>query len=374
MRPIFRLFCALGLGLGVSGAAHADLPDLRGQTLFLSGTVLASGTVLTFDLSSIYPNGEDIPPDNPIALAFAATGPSDDSALTATISLPPFPPPAGTTYPTCPNPILTLNGSFNRATGVFTMTGKLPGASVIDFGVEDLGPPFGVRRTLVQTKNLVINLNGTGAIGSDGVFAIKQPGVDDFTFDINNSFGSNGTPRAALQDPNLCGFGGTVATVQKPKIQFSDWTGRQAQVSGQVMLEGRSGATTIQPIAFTFRPAVGLPFTINRTLGSDGTFLLPNIPAGVYTLHIKGAQWLAANASVDTTKGDLGGLLVGLIGGDANNDNSVDNVDLSILALAYAASTGDSNFDARADFNGDGSVDNLDLSILANNYALDGDN
>ncbi len=52
--------------------------------------------------------------------------------------------------------------------------------------------------------------------------------------------------------------------------------------------------------------------------------------------------------------------------GDANDDQSVDFLDLSILAQSYNGSGG-KNW-AQGDFNGDGSVDFLDLAILAQNY------
>ncbi len=136
------------------------------------------------------------------------------------------------------------------------------------------------------------------------------------------------------------------------------------------------GVTNIQiPVHVEFRPADGSPkFTRTVIVANDGTYTVDNIPAGKgYTLHVKADNTLAGNHLVNTfTLNDLDADVT-LLPGDASNDNTIDNMDLGILALSYATSMGDSGFDARADFNNDGSVDNLDLALLANNYTLSGD-
>ncbi len=148
-------------------------------------------------------------------------------------------------------------------------------------------------------------------------------------------------------------------------------------ISGKLTLEGVLPATPSQKITFTFRPQpTGTAFTrvISIAPGSNVAYGIPDVPAGTYQVHVKGPQSLAVNINnVNTTGGPVTLPLITLLGGDANNDNSVDNLDLGLLASAYAASLGDSNYDPRADLNGDESVDNLDLGILANNYALSGD-
>jgi len=53
--------------------------------------------------------------------------------------------------------------------------------------------------------------------------------------------------------------------------------------------------------------------------------------------------------------------------GDANNDLSVDFLDLAQLAQNYNVGGGSATW-AQGDFNGDGTVDFLDLAILAQNY------
>jgi hypothetical protein len=53
--------------------------------------------------------------------------------------------------------------------------------------------------------------------------------------------------------------------------------------------------------------------------------------------------------------------------GDANDDLSVDFLDLALLAQSYNAAGGSATW-TQGDFNGDGTVDFLDLAILAQNY------
>ncbi len=143
-------------------------------------------------------------------------------------------------------------------------------------------------------------------------------------------------------------------------------------ISGAVTLEGWIGAA--QSVTFTFRPADGAPaFTRVQTLDASGGFRFTDLPAGQYSVRVKADRWLAQTLTVDNSSNAVTGLALTLPGGDGNNDNSVDNLDLGLLAAAYGAATGDADFDAHADFNGDGAVDNLDLALLANNYDRSGD-
>jgi hypothetical protein len=56
------------------------------------------------------------------------------------------------------------------------------------------------------------------------------------------------------------------------------------------------------------------------------------------------------------------------LGGDANNDNTVNVLDLNILKRSYGKSKGQPGYDGRADFNNSTTVNILDLNILKNNY------
>jgi hypothetical protein len=57
-----------------------------------------------------------------------------------------------------------------------------------------------------------------------------------------------------------------------------------------------------------------------------------------------------------------------ILGGDINNDGTVNLNDLVLLARAYGSKPGDSNWNPPADLDGDGKVSLVDLVILARNY------
>ncbi len=145
-----------------------------------------------------------------------------------------------------------------------------------------------------------------------------------------------------------------------------------ATVSGAVTLEG--AINRAQPVTFAFRPTDGSAgFTRLATLDANGKFGLVGIPRKQYNVRVKGPKWLAKVIPIDASQGSVTNVTVTLLGGDANNDNHVDNLDLGIVAAAYATQAGDPNFDPRADLNCNGEVSNLDLGLLANNYGADGD-
>ncbi len=147
------------------------------------------------------------------------------------------------------------------------------------------------------------------------------------------------------------------------------------KVSGTLVIDGLASATTLPVVTFEFRtPGSTTPlFTKTATPAPNGTYVVQGVGDGTYDIGVKGANTLRTTLTNVVVNAVTTLPTVTLLGGDANGDNAVDNVDLGLLAVAYASSTGDSNFDPRADFNNDGSVDNLDLAILANNYALNGD-
>lgn len=144
-------------------------------------------------------------------------------------------------------------------------------------------------------------------------------------------------------------------------------------LGGTITLE--ECADLVQPITFTFLPSDDTPIiTRNVTLDSGGGFQLPYLPAKSYNVLLKGEKWLAVTRSVNLTAGNLTNLTAQLLTGDANNDNSVDVLDLDALIQAFDSVEGDPNWNGgAADFNCDGSVDVLDLSLLILNFDKAGD-
>ncbi len=152
-------------------------------------------------------------------------------------------------------------------------------------------------------------------------------------------------------------------------------------VSGSVALEGLTNpgganpAAPVGPLTFTLRPDSGNPFTLTQSLAADGSYTLANIPAGNYTLAIKGAKWLQRRATFALSFSHAVGVNVTLPAGDANNDNSVDSSDFTALIGSFnsdAAIPG-SGYDPTADFNSDGLVDSSDFTLLIGNFGRQGD-
>lgn len=90
---------------------------------------------------------------------------------------------------------------------------------------------------------------------------------------------------------------------------------------------------------------------------------------------ISKSKYLVERITATVTAGEI--LEIGTVtirAGDVNGDNSIDLVDLTLLATAYRAKDGvDSNYDARCDFNEDGTIDLIDLTLMATNYRQTGD-
>ena len=136
-------------------------------------------------------------------------------------------------------------------------------------------------------------------------------------------------------------------------------------VFGTITLEGI--VNSVQPINFEFcSSSNGQVFVLTTTLDQNGSYVLNNVPAGTYDVGIKGAKWLrtVVHITVPTTSP----VNASLLGGDANDDNSVDTTDFGILVGAYGTSLGGAGYDDRADFNSDLSVDTTDFGILVGNY------
>jgi hypothetical protein len=144
----------------------------------------------------------------------------------------------------------------------------------------------------------------------------------------------------------------------------------EAGVSGSIALE--DSVNPAQPITLEFRPAGGgTPLLRAVTLGANGSFRT-TIPVGMYTLAIKGGKWLRRTLFLSALD-HFSGVNTSLLGGDANDDNSADVLDLDLLIQTFDRCQGDAGYIAEADFNGDNCTDVLDLDILLRNFDLQGD-
>ena len=96
------------------------------------------------------------------------------------------------------------------------------------------------------------------------------------------------------------------------------------------------------------------------------------MPAGEYTVSLKGEKWLRKNITVDTTNGSVSSANATLLAGDANNDNAVDVADLLQIINHYNKISTDTEFLDAADFNCDGADDVADLLLVIANYNKQG--
>jgi hypothetical protein len=143
--------------------------------------------------------------------------------------------------------------------------------------------------------------------------------------------------------------------------------------SGQITFEIRSpGTTAIAVDANNDEDPAGIGTQV--TTEDTGAYTLQGIPPGTYDLTAKGSKWL--RKKVNDVEVSTGGNTVvdflSLKGGDANDTNSVNILDLNILKASYGKSDTQPGYDARADFNKSDSVNILDLNILKANYGQSG--
>lgn len=130
-------------------------------------------------------------------------------------------------------------------------------------------------------------------------------------------------------------------------------------IDGTVDLQGRSDESGAVVTA--------LPGGYDDTTDSAGDYAVTQVPPGTYTVIVEMARYLDAtkggvlvNAGAVTTLGQ-----VKLLGGDANDDDIINILDLSIIGGAFGTSP-PSN--AKGDINDDGTVNILDLVLAGGNY------
>ncbi len=180
--------------------------------------------------------------------------------------------------------------------------------------------------------------------------------------DFTNFF----TPIGAFS-PSVLSF--TVST-PTPEPRFT--------VIVEIDLQGR--ATTPRPdprwsipVTYSYQLNAGPVTSDSATTDLDGRFEIANLRPGQYTLRVKGSNTLAN--TVTFTLNSAGQVVqTGVLrAGDANDDNTVNLSDFTVLAATFGRSTSTTPpMDGRADFNGDGQVNINDFSLLAGNFGTAG--
>lgn len=149
-------------------------------------------------------------------------------------------------------------------------------------------------------------------------------------------------------------------------ISFRSAATTDGKITGKLRLEGREQAAgTVATI---------IEYGRNTVVAADGSFTFTGLPVGSYTLVAKAPGYLQAGTVVAITPAAQDVHLNDqiLLAGDINGDNLVSLPDLVVLASAYRAARGDTDYDSRADFDANGRVDLVDLSLLAGNYRRQG--
>ncbi|MCB9134591.1 MAG: carboxypeptidase regulatory-like domain-containing protein [Anaerolineales bacterium] len=102
-----------------------------------------------------------------------------------------------------------------------------------------------------------------------------------------------------------------------------------------------------------------------------GNFSLP-LPVGTYQFSVEMPGYLDAVISgIEVTEGNTTNLpAVTLLGGDTNDSDKINILDLALIGSHYGLQCSDNGWDARADVNADCVVDLLDLTIAAGNFQM----
>lgn len=231
---------------------------------------------------------------------------------------------------------------------------------------------------LTGVENLVDDVTcGEASIGRLGAPTNVDPNLADNGGDtLTHALlaGSNAIEAAVSSTAVVDQRGLTRPQDNAPDIGAVEYT-INASLTISVELQGRTSYTGTYTVDFYEMGNVTTPtLTLTETASADGVFTLTGIPADTYTVTVRTLGYLRAADPIALTAGTVATLDVGtLLAGDANEDNAVNILDLSILAGAYNTTVGNIGYDERADFNGDGSVNILDLSLLAGNYNTAGE-
>lgn len=126
---------------------------------------------------------------------------------------------------------------------------------------------------------------------------------------------------------------------------------------------------------FTLRPPDNTPdIVIDADVDADGHFIIEDIPSKSYQVKVKHLGTLSDVVQTSLVNGDVIGLVLGpLKGGDTDNSNTVDVIDLDLLIQAFDSDPSSPNWNPMADFDCTDSVDVLDLDILLRNFDLSGE-
>ncbi len=259
----------------------------------------------------------------------------------------------------------------------------------LDYSVVDTRSPYRSNE-FVRVASLTFT-----ALSTDTTRAVNTT----IGFDYEESTGRNTTVITANVFDDL-----SVIAPVAPFPALSVQIAPLAAISGHIRLQGRSsyaGVATFElrkPVSDHNEPTYAPVSTtigdggdedaakegVQVTIRSDGSFQLLGVPSGRWELVAKMPSYLrgqyydpAANSRIlQVVAGDtLQSVDIlnrhqspELLGGDANDDNRINIVDLTLLSTAFGSGSGDADYLQGADLDADGQIGVADFAILAQNF------
>lgn len=110
----------------------------------------------------------------------------------------------------------------------------------------------------------------------------------------------------------------------------------------------------------------------NERLDAQSKMVVPATVSSAVRVRVKVGTWLRKTALTPSSASDRV-IALTLTNGDIDGDNEVGPNDFALLAAAFGAFQGDSNYNANADLNEDGEVGPADFSILSGAFGQFGD-
>ncbi|PNQ72127.1 hypothetical protein C1T31_13565 [Hanstruepera neustonica] len=115
-------------------------------------------------------------------------------------------------------------------------------------------------------------------------------------------------------------------------------------------------------------------YAFNVSASALGEIELPSsISQGEYKVLVKHPLYLQRVKTINVTENTIEIYNDALLAGDVNNDNVVNIFDLGIFSGTYNLISGDTGFDARADFDNNLIINIFDLGLFSGNYQLFGE-
>jgi hypothetical protein len=268
------------------------------------------------------------------------------------------------TYPQpLPNALFTYPASYCNAS--ITLPADLSLAEgenqekTVGTGILQAGDSSSLNWTLVANSSVA----GTASITVDGIILGTVSGNANYTgYDYSDRIGAtvNFTVNIAI------GHDIAVTSVLSSKTNVGH--GYSLNISVTV---ANQGAYTENFNITTYANTTGIQTdNITLTSGASTTITIvlntSSLVFGNYTIN---AYAWPVSGETNTADNNLtGGTVYVGIPGDLNSDGTVNILDALLLAKAFLATPGSSNWNANTDINGDGAVNILDALILAGHF------